>query len=94
MISRSTTRIIGTAIIASALASLGLSSTPVMAQQAVPEIPFKSVPDPLKLPTDVHFGEVTGVAVNSKGHVFVFSRGNTTGPAYAAAAGATVRIRT
>ncbi len=34
----------------------------------------------------MHFGEVTGVAVNSKGHVFVFSRGNTTGPAYAAAA--------
>jgi DNA-binding beta-propeller fold protein YncE len=31
-------------------------------------------------------GEVTGVAVNSKGHIFVLSRGNTTGPAYAAAA--------
>ena len=86
MISRSTTRIIGAAIIAPALGLLGLSSTPVMAQQAVPEIPFESVPDPLKLPTDVHFGEVTGVAVNSKGHVFVFSRGNTTGPAFAAAA--------
>ena len=26
------------------------------------------------------------MAVNSKGHIFVFSRGNTTGPAYAAAA--------
>jgi streptogramin lyase len=86
MISRSTTRIIGAAIIAPALALLFLSSTPVTAQQAVPEIPFESIPDPLKLPTDVHFGEVTGVAVNSKGHVFVFSRGNTTGPAFAAAA--------
>ena len=52
----------------------------------MPQIPFDSIPDPLKLPTDVHFGEVTGVAVNSKGHVFVFSRGNTTGPAFAAAA--------
>ena len=49
-------------------------------------ISFESVPDPLKLPRDLHFGEVTGVAVNSKGHVFVLSRGNTTGPAYAAAA--------
>jgi DNA-binding beta-propeller fold protein YncE len=49
-------------------------------------IQFDSVPDPLKLPRDLHFGEVTGVAVNSKGHVFVLSRGNTTGPAYAAAA--------
>jgi streptogramin lyase len=52
----------------------------------VSEIPFESIPDPLKLPPDLYFGEATGVAVNSKGHVFVFSRGNTTGPAYAAAA--------
>ena len=34
----------------------------------------------------MYFGEVSGVAVNSKGHVFALSRGNTTGPAYAAAA--------
>ena len=53
---------------------------------SVPEIPFRSVPDFLKLPADLYFGEVSGVAVNSKGHVFVFSRGNTTGPAYGAAA--------
>jgi hypothetical protein len=52
----------------------------------VPEIPFESIPDPLRLPPDLYFGEATGVAVNSKGHVFVFSRGNTTGPAYAASA--------
>jgi len=51
-----------------------------------PAIPFDSAPEPLTLPNDVYFGEVTGVAVNSKGHVFVLSRGNTTGPAYAAAA--------
>ncbi|HET9801881.1 MAG TPA: peptidyl-alpha-hydroxyglycine alpha-amidating lyase family protein [Candidatus Acidoferrum sp.] len=51
-----------------------------------PEIPYRSVPDFLHLPTDVYFGEVTGIAVNSKGHIFVFSRGNTTGPAYGAAA--------
>src|SRR3981189_1915763 len=52
----------------------------------VPEIRYRSVPDFLKLPTDLYFGEVTGVAVNSKGHIFVFSRGNTTGPAYGASA--------
>jgi len=57
-----------------------------MAQQSVPEIPFESVPDPLKFPADLYLGEATGVAVNSNGHVFVFSRGNTTGPAYAASA--------
>ncbi len=56
------------------------------AQQAVPNIAFDSVPNPLKLPPNMYFGEVTGVAVNSKGHIFALSRGNTTGPAYAAAA--------
>ena len=63
-----------------------LLSPAAFAQPSVPVIPFESVPDPVKLPKDMHFGEVTGVAVNSKGHVFVLSRGNTTGPAYAAAA--------
>jgi DNA-binding beta-propeller fold protein YncE len=56
------------------------------AQQSPPAIRFDSVPEPLQLPNDVYLGEVTGVAVNSKGHIFVLSRGNTTGPAYAAAA--------
>jgi DNA-binding beta-propeller fold protein YncE len=55
-------------------------------QSVVPEIPYQSVPDFLKLPPDLYLGEVAGVAVNSKGHVFVFSRGNTTGPAYGAGA--------
>ncbi len=62
-----------------------LATTPVVAQQSS-EIRYHSVPDLLKLPPDLYLGEVTGVAVNSKGHIFVFSRGSTTGPAYAAAA--------
>ena len=41
------------------------------AQQDVPVIPFDSAPNPLKLPKDQYFGEVSGVAVNSRGHVFV-----------------------
>src|ERR1700723_1498000 len=56
------------------------------AQQAVPSIAFESVPNPLHLPTNMYLGEVSGVSVNSKGHIFVLSRGNTNGPAYAAAA--------
>jgi len=75
-----------TAIAAQTLRVPVLLSSPAMAQQAVPEIPFESIPDPLKLPPDLYFGEATSVAVNSKGHVFVFSRGNTTGHAYAASA--------
>ena len=54
--------------------------------QAVPEIQFDSNPDFLKMPVDLHLGEPSGVAVNSRGNVFVFNRGTTTGPAYGATA--------
>jgi hypothetical protein len=64
---------------------VALVGSPAFAQ-AVPQIPFDSVPDAIKLPKDMYLGEASGVAVNSKGHIFVFSRGNTRGPAYAAAA--------
>jgi hypothetical protein len=60
-------------------------AAPVFAQQT-PEIRYHSVPDFLKLPPDLHLGEATGVAVNSKRHIFVFTRGNSIGPAYGAAA--------
>jgi len=54
------------------------------AQQSAPEIAFDSVPDFPKLPSGMNFGEVPGVAVNSQGHVFVFTRSNSaSGPAYA-----------
>jgi hypothetical protein len=60
---------------------------PAMAQQSVPAIPFDSVPNFPALPPGTNFGEVPGVAVNSKGHVFVFTRSNSAGgPAYAPAA--------
>src|SRR5216684_6006114 len=59
---------------------------PVLFAQ-VPEISYYSVPDLLKLPRDMNLGEASGVAVNSKGHIFVFTRSNSaTGPAYGAAA--------
>ena len=64
-----------------------LLALPSYAQQNVPEIPFDSVPDYPTLPPGMNFGEVSGVAVNSKGHVFVFTRSNTAGgPAYGPAA--------
>src|SRR4030095_9440408 len=67
--------------------ALFLALSPALfAQQAVPEIPYDSVPNFFKLPPDMHFGEVAGVAGNSKGHICVFNRGNTTGPAYGATA--------
>ena len=63
-----------------------LIGAPALAQQAVPSVAFDSMPNPLRLPANMYFGEVSGVSVNSRGHVFVLSRGNTSGPAYAAAA--------
>jgi hypothetical protein len=71
----------------SVLACLALAAAPAFAQQTAPEIAFDSVPDYPKLPLGMNFGEVPGVAVNSKGHVFVFTRSNSaTGSAYAPAA--------
>jgi hypothetical protein len=70
-----------------AVVMAALLAWPAAAQQSVPDIPFDSVADFLKLPPGVNFGEVSGVAVNSKGHVFVFTRSNSaSGPAYAPAA--------
>ncbi|MGC2659812.1 MAG: peptidyl-alpha-hydroxyglycine alpha-amidating lyase family protein [Bryobacteraceae bacterium] len=45
---------------------------------ALPQIQFDSVPNLLKLPADLYLGEVPGVAVNSKGHIFVYTRGGHT----------------
>jgi len=44
----------------------------------VPEIPYHSVPNFLKLPANVYLGEGIGVASNSKGHVFVYTRSGDT----------------
>ncbi len=44
----------------------------------VPEISFDSVPNFLKLPPNLYLGEGIGVATNSKGHVFVYTRSGET----------------
>jgi hypothetical protein len=51
------------------VACLMLGAGLALAQQNVPEIPFTSVPDFLKLPPGMNFGEVPGVAENSKWRV-------------------------
>src|SRR5258706_11587477 len=48
------------------------------AQLAFAEIPYDSVPNLLKLPANLHLGEVPGVATNSKGHFFGYARTGTT----------------
>ena len=56
-----------------------LGAAPLFAQtkakaENVPEIQYDSVPNFLKLPPDLYFGEGIGIATNSKGHVFVYTR--------------------
>jgi len=55
------------------------AAAPALAQQKakaqnVPEIPYTSVPNFLKLPPGEYLGESVGVATNSKGHIFVYHR--------------------
>ena len=74
-------------IVAVAAIALALQTPGVAQQGAPPQIPFDSVADYPKLPDGMNLGEVSGVAVNSKGHVFVFTRSNSAnGSAYAPAA--------
>src|SRR5256884_1480079 len=54
--------------------------------QNVPEIPFDGDVNFLKLPDNVYLGEPSGIALNSKKHIFVFNRGNSSGPAHGATA--------
>ena len=46
--------------------------------QNVPEITYTSVPNFLKMPPNQYLGEAIGVATNSKGHVFVYTRSSNT----------------
>ena len=42
--------------------------------QNVPELHFQSVPNFIKLPPGLYLGEAMGVATNSKGHIYVYTR--------------------
>jgi outer membrane protein assembly factor BamB len=60
-----------------------LAAAPLLAQskakaQNVPEIPYDSVPNFLKFPPNLYLGEGIGVATNSKGHVFAYTRSGET----------------
>src|SRR5271155_351582 len=58
-----------------ALAATVLGVLPAAAQApAAPEIAFDSVANALTLPDDIYLGEVGGVATNSKGDIFVYTR--------------------
>jgi DNA-binding beta-propeller fold protein YncE len=60
------------------LALLLFLCVPLVAQQPVPKIPYQADPNFLKLPQGMYLGESAGVAVNSKGDIFVYNRGEKT----------------
>ena len=55
-------------------AVFALAIAPLGAQLVVPELAYDVQIEPLKLPPNLNFGEVAGVATNSKGDVFVYTR--------------------
>jgi DNA-binding beta-propeller fold protein YncE len=59
--------------------ALAVTATVVSAQLSIPELPFDSNADLLKFPADIHMGEAAGVATNSRGDIFLYTRtGNPT----------------
>src|SRR5262245_28678942 len=56
-----------------ALCGAGALAHTVIAQNA-PTINFDSAPNALTLPDDIYLGEVGGVATNSRGDIFVYTR--------------------
>jgi len=51
-----------------------VSAMLVMAHSMYGQIPYDAAADLLKLPERIHLGEAAGVATNSKGNIFVYTR--------------------
>ena len=56
------------------LAAILIAGVQAYAQVEAPEIRFDSVPNALQLPAAIYLGEVGGVATNSRGDIFVYTR--------------------
>jgi 6-bladed beta-propeller len=63
-----------TRLIEAVLAAALIAGVPAVAQNDAPEIRFDSVPNALQLPANIYLGEVGGVATNSRGNIFVYTR--------------------
>ncbi|HJZ76017.1 MAG TPA: peptidyl-alpha-hydroxyglycine alpha-amidating lyase family protein [Vicinamibacterales bacterium] len=65
-------------LLVASLASPQPVAGPAKAKATTPEIPFESVANFFTLPPGLYMGEGVGVATNSKGHVFVYTRSGET----------------
>ena len=60
-------------------AALAITGSALSGQGTAPAIQFDSNPAPLTMPDNIHLGEVAGVATNSRGDIYVYTRtGNPT----------------
>ena len=65
--------------ILSVAAALAIGGGILSGQAAVPTLQFDANSSPLSMPDNIHLGEVAGVATNSRGDIFVYTRtGNPT----------------
>src|SRR6476660_6935101 len=78
MVFRTPARLVSALLLFAASASAQPVAGPAKAKATTPEIPFESVANFFKMPPGVYMGEGVGVATNSKGHVFVYSRSGET----------------
>jgi hypothetical protein len=69
-----------TAVLLMATLSFAQQNAPARAKayETAPDIAYDSVPNFIKMPPKLYLGEGIGVARNSKGHVFVFTRSGET----------------
>ena len=66
-------------ILLATTAILAILAARPIGQAAVPAIAFDATPNLLHLPADIHLGEVAGVATDSRGRLYVYTRtGNPT----------------
>src|ERR1019366_878222 len=56
------------------LGAMLVAGSGMIAQNGAPEIKFDSMPNALQLPSGMYLGEVGGVATNSRGDLFVYTR--------------------
>jgi DNA-binding beta-propeller fold protein YncE len=61
-------------VVSASLLAMTLAAAAQQPASSAPDLQFDSVPNLLKLPDNLYLGEVAGVATNSKGHIFVFTR--------------------
>src|SRR5262249_19704133 len=57
------------------LLASAVMSIPALAQSSPPPLDYVAVADSFSLPVGMTFGSTSGVAINSKGHIYVLHRG-------------------